>query len=213
MRAEKECDRLVPAVFVVDDDETVRSRLGWLLRCAGYAVTLFATAEEFLCGNPHGTANCLVLEIRLPGLNGLALQEQLMASGDCPPVIVLTNHADVRLSVRAMKGGAMDFLAKPWEDTELLTAVRLAIERDRETRRWLAERKSILQRMNTLTSREYQVLAGVINGKLNKQIAADLGTTEKTVKFHRSNMMHKMHARSVVDLVRFTDKAGVGSTS
>jgi FixJ family two-component response regulator len=206
------CDEPVSTIFVIDGDATARDALGQLMRCTGYAVRLFPTAEEFLYGNPCCDANCLVLEIRLPGLDGLTLQERLGASGHCPPVVVLTGDADVGLSVRAMKGGAVDFLVKPCKDAELLRAVRLALEKDRETRHRQAERTGILQRMRALTFREYQVLTGVVNGKLNKQIAADLGTTEKTVKFHRGNMMRKMCARSVVELVRSVDKAGVGST-
>ena len=207
-------DNSVPNIFVVDDDSSVRKGLGRLLRSRGYQVETFGSAEKFLqnasdCSGPA----CLVLDIRMPGLSGLDLQDELEARGLTLPVIFITGHGTVPLSVRAMKAGAVDFLQKPFEDQDLLDAVQRAIERDgqaREGRRGIGE---IKRRVESLTKRETQVLLGVAGGKLNKQISHDLGLSENTVKTHRAHVMQKMPAESLADLIRLAEKAGILETS
>ena len=200
-----------PTVFVVDDYAPVRSSISRLLRGAGFAVAAFASAEEFLAQYDTQTVGCLVLDLAMPSLNGLELQDVLAKSGSLLPIIFLTGHADIPKGVQAMKHGASDFLTKPVNDTDLLAAVRVAIEKDRVLQREQAELSEIRARLARLTPREREVLEYVVAGKLNKQIASDLGTVEQTVKVHRGHVMDKMGVRSVAELVRLTQRCGISA--
>lgn len=196
-------------VFVVDDDASVRAAIRRLLLSAGFTSETFADALEFMKRMEHGVSGCLLLDVRMPGLSGLDLQQMLNAAGSDLPVIFVTAHADVPLTVRAMKAGAMEVLTKPFEDEVLLTAVSRALEREREGR----ERREDLQRcrehFETLTPREREVMRLVASGMPNKQVAETLGTAEKTIKVHRAHVMHKMQARSLAALVRMADRLGL----
>ena len=196
-------------VFVVDDDSAVRKSLSRLLRSAGIDALPFASPDEFLAHVPSDASGCLVLDVQMPGLDGLALQRELASRGSEIPIVFLTGHGDVPRSVQAMKHGASDFLTKPVEDGVLLRAVRLALDTDRQGRKARAEVADVRRRAKTLTSREREVLDGVVAGRLNKQIAGDLGISEKTVKVHRGRVMEKMGAASLADLVRLADRAGL----
>jgi FixJ family two-component response regulator len=197
-------------VTVVDDDAAVRKGLARLLRSAGHAVETFASAGEFLERRVPGAAGCLVLDVNMPGLNGLQLQEALAGDGGGLPIIFLTGRGDIPMSVQAMKRGAVDFLTKPVSDETLLSAVDLALERDRLQRSIRAEVDRIRARLATLTPREREVFAHVVAGHLNKQTAAELGTVEKTIKVHRARVMEKMEVRSVAELVHLAERAGLG---
>jgi FixJ family two-component response regulator len=198
-------------VFIVDDDSSVREALGSLFRSVGLRVELFGSALEFLQGNRSDTPGCLVLDVRLPGLSGLDFQTQLAASGIHLPIIFMTGHGDIPMSVRAMKAGAVDFLAKPFREQDMLDAVAAAIECDTRRRRD-AEAISILRSLfSSLTPREREVLAHVTSGLMNKQIAAILGLSEITVKIHRGNLMRKMGAKSLADLVRKAEALGIAT--
>jgi FixJ family two-component response regulator len=199
-----------PTVFVVDDEESVRKALARLMRSAGFTVAVFGSPQEFLQARNPDTPGCLVLDLAMPGLNGLELQQTLAAQGPGWPIIFLTGRADIPMSVQAMKQGALDFLTKPVNDENLLAAVRNAIEKDRVGRQARAELAEIQRRLATLTPREREVLAHVVSGRLNKQTAADLGTVEKTVKVHRARVMEKMRAQSLADLVRLAERVGIG---
>jgi FixJ family two-component response regulator len=191
-----------PMVFVVDDDRAVRSGVARLLRAHGLQVTTFASAREFLrCPRPDGPA-CLILDVRLPGEDGLRVQEALRTAAWRPPIIFLTGHGTVPMCVRAMRGGAIDFLQKPVDDEDLLAAVATALEQDYRTRDGQRQRAALQQRVATLTPREQEVLGLVTTGLLNKEIAYVLGTCEKTIKAHRANTMRKMQAGSIAELVR-----------
>ena len=198
-----------PTVFVVDDEESVRKALARLLRAAGFNVAAFASPREFLESYDPHAPGCLILDVAMPGLNGLELQQQLADRGAGLPIIFLTGRADVPMSVQAMKKGALDFLTKPVNDENLLAAVRGAIQRDYADRQARAELGDIKQRLETLTPREREVLVHVVSGKLNKQTAAELGTVEKTIKVHRARVMEKMMVQSVAELVRLAEKAGI----
>ena len=197
-----------PTVFVVDDDEAVRKAVSRLLRSTGIAVAAFASPREFLAQYNPATPGCLVLDIAMPDFNGLQLQTALTEKGCILPIIFFTGHGDVSKSVQAMKQGAFDFLSKPVKDKDLLTAVRAAIERDTIVRREQAKLSEIRARLNALTSREREVLEHVVSGKLNKQIAGDMGITKATVKMHRAHVMAKMKVQSVAELVRLTERCG-----
>jgi FixJ family two-component response regulator len=199
-----------PTVFVVDDYAPVRSSISRLLRADGFAVAAFASAEEFLAQYDPQILGCLVLDLAMPTLNGLELQDILAKAGTFLPIIFLTGTADIPKSVRAMKHGASDFLTKPVNDEDLLAAVRVAIEKDRVLRHEQADLSEIRARLATLTPREREVLEYVVTGKLNKQIAGDLGTVEQTVKVHRARVMEKLRVRSVAELVRLAQRCGVG---
>jgi FixJ family two-component response regulator len=196
-------------IFLVDDDPGVLKALSRLLRARRYEVRSFSSAREFLACHDAAIAGCAVLDVALPGLDGLALQRTLTVGGSHRPVVFITGQGDIPTSVRAMKAGAIDFLTKPVSDQDLLGAIARAQEQDAQARRTHAELASILARITTLTPREREVLTHVITGRLNKQIAGDLGTVEKTIKVHRGRVMDKLGVRTVADLVRLADKAGI----
>jgi FixJ family two-component response regulator len=201
---------LPPTVFIVDDDPAVLKSLARLLRSARLDVATFSSPREFLERHDPSASGCLVLDVAMPGLNGLELQEALTTKGSELPIIFLTGHGDIPMSVQAMKRGALDFLTKPVNDEDLLQAVHVAIDKDRLQRQTRAEVTEIQQRLATLTPREREVMEHVISGQLNKQTAADLGTVEKTIKVHRARVMEKMKVQSVAELVRLAERAGVG---
>ena len=198
-----------PTVFVIDDDPSVRRALQRLMRSAGHRVEAFGSAREFLQRGHHNGPGCLVLDVRMPGLTGLDLQAALAAAGYTMPIIFITGHGDVPTSVRAMKAGAVDFLTKPFKDQELLNAVGNALARDRAARRDRTEVEAIHARLTKLTPREREVLCLVVTGMLNKEIAYDLGITERTVKVHRGRVMEKMRAGSLAELVRLAERVGI----
>ena len=200
-----------PTVFVVDDYAPVRSSISRLLRAAGFVVAAFASAEEFLAQYDPLIPGCLVLDLAMPALSGLELQRILTKTGSLLPIIFLSGQGDIPKSVQAMKHGASDFLTKPVNDEDLLAAIRVAIEKDRALRREQANLSEIRARLATLTPREREVLEHVVTGKLNKQIAGDLGTVEQTVKVHRAHVMQKMRAQSVAELVRLMERCGIGA--
>ena len=202
-----------PTVFVVDDDEAVRKAVSRLLRSAGIAMAAFASPGEFLAQHDPTSPGCLVLDIAMPGFNGLQLQTALGEKGSSLPIIFLTGHGNVSKSVQAMKHGAFDFLSKPVKDKDLLAVVRAAIETDAFVRREQAKFSEIRARLDTLTPREREVLEHVVAGKMNKQIAADLGITEATVKMHRARVMAKMKVQSVAELARLTERCGIKGTN
>ncbi len=195
-----------PVVFVVDDDPSVRSSLKFLLSTVGLQVESFASADTFLHKNPPDVPSCLVLDVRLPGLSGLDFQRELVARKIYIPIVFLTGHGDIPMSVRAMKAGAVEFLTKPFRDQDLLDAVGIALERDRARREQDKDVTVLQRRFDSLTSREEEVISMVVSGMLNKQIADQLGTAESTVKVQRSRAMEKMHAESLVDLIRMIEK-------
>ena len=198
-----------PTVFLVDDDPAVLKSLSRLLRSAGFKVSPFQSAQDFLDGENFFALGCIVLDVAMPGLDGLALQGALVARDSELPVIFLTGHGDIAMGVQAMKVGATDFLTKPVDDQTLLDAVRTAIEKNRLALQTRAELDDIRQRLATLTPREREVLALVVAGQLNKQAAAELGTVEKTIKVHRARVMAKMKVSSLAELVRLTSRAGI----
>ena len=195
-------------ILVVDDDVSVREALGGLIRSAGLRVETFATAEEFLAHAPSDAPGCLVLDIRLPHLSGLDLQKRMAEMNLEIPIVFITGHGDVPTSVQAMKAGALEFLTKPFADRDLLDAIQQAIKRDRAARRQQAKIKELRGRYRSLTPREREVMERVVSGLLNKQIAADLGTSVMTIKAHRGQVMHKMRADSLADLVRMSEMLG-----
>jgi FixJ family two-component response regulator len=200
-----------PTVFVVDDDPAVLKAVTRLLQSEGFAARPFHTPEAFLIEHDPSVPGCLVLDMMMPTLNGLALQQALRASGCERFVVFITGQGDVPSSVQAMKDGAVDFLMKPFDDKDFLCAIRAAIEKDLAARISSAQLDSIRQRIATLTRREREVLEHIVTGQLNKQIAADLGTVEKTIKVHRARVMEKMGAGSLVELLRLSLQAGVGA--
>jgi FixJ family two-component response regulator len=196
-------------VFVIDDDASMRRSLDTLLRSVGLDVQLFSSAHEFMQAERPDAAGCLVLDVRLPGMSGLAFQQELAKAGIALPVIFITGHGDVPMTVRAMKAGATEFLTKPFDDQVLLDAIDAAIERDRARRRDTAGLADVQGRYRTLTEREREVMQFVVAGRVNKQIAAELGLSLVTVKVHRGQVMRKMLARSVAELVRMADRLGL----
>ena len=198
-----------PTVFVVDDDPSVRESLGGLFRSVKLRVELFSSAQDFLKHQRPDVPACLVLDVRLPGLSGLELQQELGVHGSAIPIIFITGHGDIPMSVRAMKQGAVEFLTKPFRNQDLLDAVHHAIERDRVGLKLRVEQAELRARYDSLSAREREVMARVVRGMLNKQIASELGTTEITVKTQRASAMKKMQAVSVTDLVRFAQTLGL----
>jgi RNA polymerase sigma factor (sigma-70 family) len=196
-------------VFVVDDDPSVRSAIKRLIGSIGLQVELFASAQEFLASKLPNVPGCLVLDVRLPGISGLNLQRQLVEANVQIPIIFITAHGDVPMTVRAMKAGAVEFLTKPFHDQDLLDAIQLALERDRGRRQQEAELTVLQKRFESLSPREREVVAMVVSGMLNKQIAAQIGTAENTVKIHRSRAMEKMQANSLADLVKMIQRLQV----
>ena len=199
-------------VFVVDDDRSVRTSLANLLESKDYTVETFASASEYLARGPHLGPTCLVLDVRLPGLDGLALQRQLAERGRLEQIVFITGHGDIPMGIQAMKRGAIDFLPKPFDDEALLSAVGQALARSAETRRRRDELAQIRARISALTPREFEVFRLVIAGLLNKQIAAELGAALRTIKTHRGRVMHKLGVESVAELVRLAQRAGVTPT-
>jgi FixJ family two-component response regulator len=201
-----------PVVFIIDDDASVRRGLEDLLRSVGLEVESFGSAQEFLARKRPDAPGCIVLDVRLPGASGLEFQRVLAESNIHLPVIFISGHGDIPMSVRAIKSGAIEFLTKPLKEQELLDAVHGGIERDRVRRQEAKLVAELRERFNSLTSREQEVLAFVVTGQVNKRIAYELKLSEMTVKVHRSQVMDKMGARSLVDLVRMADRLGVSAT-
>jgi FixJ family two-component response regulator len=198
-----------PIVFVVDDDRSIRESLSNLIRSVGLNVQTFASAQEFLISQRPQASSCLVLDVKLPGLSGLDLQQEL-AKVDVPiPIIFITGYGDIPMTVQAMKAGAVEFLTKPFRDQDLLDAIHQALEHDRRARHRRAKTEKLRSRYSSLTPREREVMALVVVGLLNKQIAGELGTSEASVKVHRQHVMEKMGASSLADLVRMADRLGI----
>ena len=199
-------------VFVIDDDHSIRQALKSLIASVDLPVETFASGQEFLQSRSFGRPGCLVLDIRLPGLSGLDLQREMAAANIHTPIVFITGHADIPMTVRAMKSGAIEFLTKPFRDQELLDAIQQALERDRATRKEQTEIEDLRIRLDSLTPREREVLGVVVTGLLNKQIAAQLGASEITIKQHRHQVMQKMRADSLADLVRMAEKLRISHT-
>ena len=201
--------RTEPIVFVIDDDTSVRNALKSLIRSVGLDVEVFASGLEFLAYPRPDAPSCLVLDVRLPGMSGLDFQKELSNAGINLPVIFITAHGDVPMSVRAMKAGAMEFLTKPFREQDLLDAIQLSLDRDRISRQQEREIADLKERFDTLTSRERELFSLVISGRPNKQIADAIGTSEVTVKVHRANLTRKMRAESLAELVRMAGRLNI----
>jgi FixJ family two-component response regulator len=193
-------------VYVVDDDASSRQSLEFLIKASGYAVRAFSSSKDFLASVRPEVPACLVLDVRMPGLTGLELQGELAKRGVRLPIIFITGHGDIPMSVQAMKAGAMEFLTKPFREDNMLRAITLAIDNDRVAHRERLEMAELRRRHARLTPREREVMASVVTGLLNKQVAAELGASEKTIKAHRAKVMQKMEAASLADLVRMSEK-------
>jgi FixJ family two-component response regulator len=204
--------KVLPVVFVIDDDASVRAALSSLARSVGLRVEVFASASEFLATKRTGGPSCLILDVRLPGMSGLHFQAELAKANAFIPIIFITGHGDIPMSVKAMKAGAVEFLTKPFRDQDLLDAIKVALERARS---WIESEKAASElraNFESLSPREKEVMARVTNGLLNKQIAAELGVSEVTVKVHRGNVMQKMGAKTLADLVRKADTLAIRRT-
>ncbi len=193
-------------IFVVDDDTSVRTALKRLIRSLGFTVETFDSAQAFLAREPYDGPACLILDIRMPGTSGIELQDELSEANVQIPIIFITGHGNIQMTVKAMKAGALDFIEKPFEDQQLIDAIHTAIERSIKDRAALSEIRELERRLDALTPREYEVFLLVVSGLLNKQIALELGMSEKTVKVHRGRVMQKMEAASLADLVRMGEK-------
>ncbi|HEY3244719.1 MAG TPA: response regulator transcription factor [Phycisphaerae bacterium] len=200
---------IAATVFVIDDDEAIRRALDRLIRSVGLAVESFASADDFLVSYDPQRPGCLVLDVRMPGPSGLELQDTLAEREITLPIVFISGHGDVPMSVRAMKAGALDFIPKPFSDQVLLDAIHRALQRDTELRQQQSERRAVADRLQILTRRERQVLELVVSGRTNRQIADALGASEKTIKVHRARVMRKMRADSLVELVLLSQVAGV----
>ena len=200
-----------PVIYVVDDDSDVRKAMDTLLRSVGLKVRTFASAAEFLRSKLSDVPGCLVLDVRMPGMSGLDLQSEMTKANIDIPIIFITGHADVAMAVKVMKAGAVEFLTKPFHDQDLLDSLQHAVERDRLARQNRAGLVELRQRFNSLTHRQREVMEYVVKGLLNKQIAVQLGTSETTIKLHRGQVMHKMQAQSLPDLVRAAVCLGLAS--
>src|SRR5208337_3750414 len=200
-----------PIVFIVDDDLSVRRSTERLIHSTGMKVQTFTSAKEFLKNARFEGPACLLLDVRMPGLSGMDLQRELTQSGIHIPIIFITGHGDIPMSVRAMKAGAVEFLTKPFRSRSLLEAIRAALERDRSAHKERSETRELRHHYAQLTPREREVMALIAAGMLNKQVAGELATTERTIKFHRAHIMQKMRAESLADLVRMTEKLGISS--
>jgi FixJ family two-component response regulator len=200
------------SVYLIDDDAAVRTSLSRVLAEAGWRVETFASAEAFLTRSDSTALGCVVLDVSMPGLDGLELQQRLGQTGQDLPIVFLSGHGDIPMTVQAIKAGATDFLTKPVSSTQLIAAIRAAIARDAATRRARAEIAALEKRLATLTAREREVLLAVAKGRLNKQIADDLGIVEQTVKFHRARIMERMKARTVAELIHIATRLGIGLT-
>jgi FixJ family two-component response regulator len=204
--------KVLPVVFVIDDDASVRAALSSLIRSVGLRVEVFASASEFLAAKRTDGPSCLILDVRLPGVSGLNFQAELAKANIVIPIIFITGHGDIPMSVKAMKAGAVEFLTKPFRDQDLLDAIKVALERARS---WIESEKAASElraNFESLSPREKEVMARVTSGLLNKQIAAELGVSEVTVKVHRGNVMQKMGAKSLADLVRMADTLAIRRT-
>jgi FixJ family two-component response regulator len=206
-----ESQRYNPVIAIVDDDPSAREGLSSLIRSAGLRVETFESAQEFLARPTTEAPSCLLLDLQLPGLSGLDLQQRMAEVGLEIPIVFLTGHGDIPASVQAMKAGAVEFLTKPFDDEKLLRAIREAIERDQRIRQKQADTRELRNCYESLTAREQEIMQQVVSGLLNKQIAAELNITEFTVKIHRGRVMRKMHADSLADLVRMAENLGVHS--
>jgi FixJ family two-component response regulator len=201
----------VPTVFIIDDDAAVRASIQDLVESVGLRAESFATAQKFLSNVRRDGPSCLVLDVRLPDTSGLDLQQKLSRAGVRTPIIFITGHADVPMTVKAMKSGAVEFLTKPFRDQDLLDVIHRALKRDRQIREKQSQLAELQQRYNTLSAREREVMSLVVSGMLNKQIAGKLGTSETTVKIHRGRVMQKMQAKSLPDLVRMADRLTIST--
>ena len=198
-----------PTIFVIDDDPSVRQSLESLIKSVGWRVRTYGSAQEFLGSGHLEAPGCIVLDVRLPGLSGLDLQQALLRAKSHLPVIFITGHGDIPMSVQAMKAGAVEFLPKPFREQDLLDALKLALDRDRITRQQRAEQAALRARYDSVTPREQQVMGLLVTGLLNKEIAATLGVSEVTIKVHRSQIMQKMQADSLANLVRMAERLGI----
>jgi FixJ family two-component response regulator len=201
----------VPTVFIIDDDAGVRDSIQDLVESVGLHAEVFATAQEFLTGERRDGPSCLVLDVRLPDTSGLDLQQKLSRAGVVIPIIFITGHADIPMTVKAMKSGAVEFLTKPFREQDLLDVIQRALGRDRRVRERQRQLDELQKRYGTLSTREREVMSLVVSGLLNKQIAAELGASETTVKIHRGRVMQKMQANSLPDLVRMADKLRISA--
>ena len=212
MKATMQDAKPQPVVFVIDDDASVRTALSSLIRSVGLRVEVFSSASEFLTARPAEVQSCLILDVRLPGLSGLDFQRELASANNVIPIIFITGHGDIPMSVKAMKAGAVEFLTKPFRDQDLLDAIQVALERARSRHESEQAVSELRAKFESLTPREKEVMAWVTSGLLNKQVAAEIGVTEITVKVHRGNVTRKMGAKSLADLVRMADMLGIRRT-
>jgi len=202
-----------PTIFVIDDDPSVRQSLESLIKSVGWRVLIYGSAQEFLGSGHLDAPGCIILDVRLPGLSGLDLQQALLRAKSHLPVIFITGHGDIPMSVQAMKAGAVEFLTKPFREQDLLDALKLALDRDRTTRQQRAELAALRARYDSVTPREQQVMGLLVTGLLNKEIATTLGVSEVTIKVHRSQIMQKMRADSLANLVRMAERLGIPASN